>query len=170
VKLKRANLELSEDNLKLSQDISKLSQDVSKLCADNVTLRRKTTPTDQRIIDLEQEIKERKERMTKEEPLVEVGVAIRLRFWEQSKEIHGLGKADNAIIEAGNRATHEGVIYADHELFSPGCISRSLLNRNSGTQSPHKKARRHSSANCTCYRNFQLRSIARVSKNKVSSL
>lgn len=110
LKLKQANLMLTEENLRLSRENVQLSQD-------NLTVRSDATPTRQRISDLERELKDVKEKRQLEKPLVEIGVAIRLRFWEQAMSLRNVCTADESIIEAGNRAAHRGAILADTSLF-----------------------------------------------------
>jgi len=136
LRLSQENLKLSQDNSKLRQNNLRLNQDVSKLCTDNLTLRRQITPMDQRILDLEKEIKDLRSKMELENSLVKVGVAIRLRFLEQAKETRGLGTADDTIIEAGNHAAHRRDICADAALFTLGHMEKSLLIRTSSTQNP----------------------------------
>ena len=125
LKLKQANLTLTEDNLRLSRNNVQLSQN-------NLTLREKATPMRRRISGLEKEMEELKDKMRIQDPLVKVGVAIRLRFWEQAREIRGLGTANTGIVEAGNSAAHRGDICADAALFCLGHMAPSLLGRSSG--------------------------------------
>jgi len=138
--LKREILMLKETNLRLIKERSKLINDNLKLSEGNVQLneeilqhREAEMKVDQNLatlkerdIKLEQELQDLKEKMAIQEPLIKVGVAIRLRFWEQAKETRGLGMADRTIIEAGNHAAHRGDLFADAALFDLGYIATSL--------------------------------------------
>jgi hypothetical protein len=54
--------------------------------------------------------------------LVQVGVAIRRRFFEQAREIRGQGRARDSIIEDGNTAAHRGDYFADSAMFEIGYL------------------------------------------------
>jgi hypothetical protein len=79
---------------------------------------------------LKQENEELKERLELQEPLVQVGVAIRCRFFEQAREIRGHGQAFVSIIEAGNAAAHRGDYIADSAMFEMGYMrmKKKILN------------------------------------------
>jgi hypothetical protein len=61
-----------------------------------------------------------KERLELQEPLFQVRIAIRRRFFEQAKELRGRGTALKKVIEAGNAAAHRGDIIADSVIFALG--------------------------------------------------
>jgi hypothetical protein len=55
-----------------------------------------------------------------EEPLVNIGVAIRKRFWENAKERRDMGIVNEITIETGNKAAHQGNIVADTAMILLG--------------------------------------------------
>lgn len=105
-KLQGENLKLSKDNLILDEQNLKLQNDVSKLS---------------------KELEEQKATRVWEQPLIQIGVAIRRRFWEYTKERRGWGWVDESIVEAGNNAAHQGDIVADTSMLHLGYMTAASL-------------------------------------------
>jgi len=74
--IRKENLKLREESLRHSQEITKLSDEVNAL----------------------------KAKVQQAEPLVKVGASIRLRFLEQILSYEDGRKANDELIEAGDRA------------------------------------------------------------------
>lgn len=82
-----------------------------------------------RIYSLEREIKEAKREKERMKPLLEVGVAIRLRFLEQSRQTlrgQNVRAINQQSIREGNQAAHNGNGTADAALFTTGILKETL--------------------------------------------
>jgi hypothetical protein len=67
---------------------------------------------------LEDKLEVAKKEAEEREPLVQVGIDIRKRFWEQTRARLEKGWPDRDLLEAGNAAAHHPNILADCALFS----------------------------------------------------
>ena len=82
-----------------------------------------------RVLDLEKDLKEANEDRERTKPLLEVGIAIRLRFLEQSRQtlqIEEGGDINQLSIREGNQAAHSGNGAADAALFTVGILKENL--------------------------------------------
>jgi hypothetical protein len=134
---KRTNVELSKNNLKLDTEILdlrteilKLKNDVLRIKGENLQLTeadlkrsQELAGAEERSLKMEQESKYLSHKATTQAHLIKVGVAVRLKFWEEAKEVRCLGPADKLIVEAGNRAVRERDLLADAALFDLGYIA-----------------------------------------------
>lgn len=74
-------------------------------------------------LGLEKEVKQLKADRDRKEPLVKIGIDVRLRFLEQAKEHVPSQKrvrVEREVLELGNRAAHGGCGEADGSLFALG--------------------------------------------------
>jgi hypothetical protein len=131
VELSKTNLELDTEILDLRTEILKLKNDVLRMKAENLQLAKSDLKRSQELagveeqnLKLEQELKDLRHAFAIQRPLIEVRVAVRLKFLEEAKEYRGLGLADKLIVGAGNRAVREGALLADAALFDLGYIAK----------------------------------------------
>jgi hypothetical protein len=83
-------------------------------------LREESLETSQEISALLDEVKALKVTIEWEKPLVEIGAAIRLRFWEQIFSNIDERQASTELVEAGDTAVQRGNWTADLALFRLG--------------------------------------------------
>jgi hypothetical protein len=75
---------------------------------------------EKRTKELQQQVEEQEKRLELQLPIVETGVAIRRRWYEQAKERLGYGAASPEIVSGGNYAAHRGQLFADRAMFKLG--------------------------------------------------
>lgn len=123
VRRAKDNLTLRHQNIKLQENVAKFAQENTRLETDNASLRQNATPTDPRVLGLEKELKDEKQKARLTAPLVKVGVAVRLNFWEESRDGHNGYTADAARVEDENLAAQRGDFLADNALFHLGYLA-----------------------------------------------
>ncbi|EPE35419.1 hypothetical protein GLAREA_11118 [Glarea lozoyensis ATCC 20868] len=69
------------------------------------------------VTKLEASMETAKKELQQHKPLVEVGIAIRNRFLEHTKQTMGWGAVDPEMIVAGNAAAHQANLLADTSLY-----------------------------------------------------
>lgn len=121
--LRSDNQVLKSENLSLKKtknNVEFFPNRVRKLHNENLSLNSKNASLTEENNRVKAELQELKEKIRLQDPLVNVGVKIRRRFFEQAKELHGGGPPLWKIVEAGNEAAHRGDFLADSAMFQLG--------------------------------------------------
>lgn len=117
--LKSENEKLQQLNVLAQEQTSELRNEIAHLKLLNWGLARANGR-------LEKDNARLNERVRKQEPLVAVGMKIRMRNLEKAREERYDLREDEGIITAGNRAAHEGDLAADASMFELGFMDEKI--------------------------------------------
>ncbi|TGO83025.1 hypothetical protein BPOR_0716g00010 [Botrytis porri] len=135
LQLKPSALEWATSELK--DEVYRLKRDNSKLIESLLGEQLKTNMSSSKIQELQAKVVTLEEERTILEPLIEVGVAVRKRVFEQAKYAVSLGeifsRADHKIIREGNDHCHRAKCLADAAIFKlfylSGSSNEALYNK-----------------------------------------
>ncbi|KUJ13071.1 uncharacterized protein LY89DRAFT_737967 [Mollisia scopiformis] len=118
--ISRITQALIEENASLKLQVNQLREEKSALVSRNRELgvREETLKLDKNTLELEDGTL--KEKVKLQDPLVKNAALVRRRLYERTKELRGHGQANEAMVEAGNRAAHRGDYFADLAMFKLG--------------------------------------------------
>ncbi len=111
--LASAVIQLFKEESDLKQQIATLEGELARLKQENK--------------DQKGELEKLNQKLQLQEPLLNVRVNIRRRFFEKAKINRGRGNADGSVVAAGNAAAHRGDLKADASLITLGYLQNNAV-------------------------------------------